>query len=805
MFLSSRQFLITLSMMFFSGCFCFAGPKFRIISSVVHGPVANAKLCINTPDTCIASDDSGYVAVEFSVPDSAAFKFSAPGYEDTIVTRVNGDTMLIAMKPFEVNDRSMEIVVVAPSVKRNEDSYRQSSVSITQSDLKTKAGGVQDIGRYIGTLPSAVSSLSKNYDNTFFVRGGRPSENIFLIDGIELENIDHFSQANGSGGPLGFVNADNVRDVQFYAGNMPVNYPSKMSSVVDIRMRNGSVQEARQTAGFELTGGLLAAEGPIRNGKSSYIFSGRYVDLTPLHKYFDQKGTVGIPKLGDIYGKVMATDGKIDLSATGILSYNKYDYSLPFAGFTDNLVFFWDSLYQKERIFQGGVGIAAHYAGETMAHEVHASFSFRDGVNADSLASFTDTFFTHRYASNPVSTDDDYRARYLVSTKSDLSLNEYDTLSIGLRASKNDYHFSRSDVSQFQGECVVCNSDGTTDTVTVSKSPMASSVSIDNAEYGFSADVKYEWGMLRGMVGVRGDYFRLLDDFAASPRLSFSLRPGMAGVFTGSVGLYHQFPTELPFQVFDFYYWVFPNTSRDSLQHAEKTLLRQAQPERCWQTSVGYDKFLWHSIETRLEAYYKWYYHDYHFLGPGSQEVFYWNTEGHLALQKQNGNRRVYGMELSIGNQDYKSFFYSLSASLFDVKNRYTDGKWYDDWTAVRYTYSVALGACFFRDHTLSFSVQGSGGRPYCPLLIALDCIDRPYLIYDPGVSYYAARMDNLIATNMKYSFTKRIGRFGIGSFIEVLNLLDYKPALEYQFNGVGFTEIKPFGFTPVIGCTVQW
>jgi len=52
---------------------------------------------------------------------------------------------------------------------------------------------------------------------------------------------------------------------------------------------------------------------------------------------------------------------------------------------------------------------------------------------------------------------------------------------------------------------------------------------------------------------------------------------------------------------------------------------------------------------------------------------------------------------------------------------------------------------------------------------------------------------------------TKRVGRFTVESFLEILNVLNYQPTLEYQFNGVNFTEIKPFGYTPVAGCTVRW
>jgi hypothetical protein len=334
-------------------------------------------------------------------------------------------------------------------------------------------------------------------------------------------------------------------------------------------------------------------------------------------------------------------------------------------------------------------------------------------------------------------------------------------------------------------------------------------VGFDNEEYGISVDYKNEWGMLRSVFGFRGEYFRLLNKFAPSPRISFSLRPPGAGVFSASAGLYRQFPAELPFQVFDFLYWWhygdMVRISDDSLGRAGKELLQQAQPSRCWQTSIGYDKFLWGAVETRLEAYFKWYDREYHYIAPSYQQLFTFSSEGRLVLKEQDGKRRAYGIEWWIGNPDDKSFFYSLGASLFNVKNLYNDGKWFDDWTAVRYTYSVSLGACLFSSHTLSFSAQGSGGRPYCPQTIVYDCWDRPCPVYKTDASYYSGRLEKIILTNMRYSFARKIRRFRVELFAEILNLINYRPTLEYQFNSIGFTEVKPFGRIPVLGCVVHW
>ena len=161
-------------------------------------------------------------------------------------------------------------------------------------------------------------------------------------------------------------------------------------------------------------------------------------------------------------------------------------------------------------------------------------------------------------------------------------------------------------------------------------------------------------------------------------------------------------------------------------------------------------------------------------------------------------------MELSLGNQRDSTFFYSLGMSLFDVENLYEDGSWYDDWANVRYTYSVSLGLRLLGDHVVSFSFQGAGGRPYCPEKIAMDCIQRKSAVYDSAAGYFSRRLDRLVAVHLRYSFQKRIRRLEIESSLEILNMLDYRPTLDYRFNGDRFIAIKPFGFTPIVGCKIR-
>jgi hypothetical protein len=143
------------------------------------------------------------------------------------------------------------MVVKASRAPRDTGIRQHSSVSFSSKEIKTSAGAVGDISRYLTTMSSIVSSLGDKFDNTLYVRGGRPTEVSFVVDGIEFENINHFSQANGSGGPIGFLNFEFIKSVRFYPGNIPVSYPDKISSIVDIDMRSGSFSTVKSSAGLK--------------------------------------------------------------------------------------------------------------------------------------------------------------------------------------------------------------------------------------------------------------------------------------------------------------------------------------------------------------------------------------------------------------------------------------------------------------------------------------------------------------------------------------------------------------------------
>ena len=155
---------------------------------------------------------------------------------------------------------------------------RSSSMGTEKLDIKETSKiptlfGERDVLKIIQLLPGIKSAGEGN--GNFHVRGGGADQNLVLLDEAPVYNPSHV---------LGFFstfNGDVVKDVTIIKGNSPAQYGGRLSSVLDVRMREGNNQEFQTSGGLGLITSRLAIEGPIQKNKSSFLISGRrsYADL----------------------------------------------------------------------------------------------------------------------------------------------------------------------------------------------------------------------------------------------------------------------------------------------------------------------------------------------------------------------------------------------------------------------------------------------------------------------------------------------------------------------------------------------
>ncbi len=170
---------------------------------------------------------------------------------------------------------SVEVIV---SAEQEDDNLRNTEIGVEKIDIKEVEKlpvifGEKDILKTIQLLPGVKSAGEGN--SGFFVRGGSADQNLIILDEAPVYNASHL---------LGFFstfNSDALKDVTIIKGNPPAQYGGRLSSVLDVKMKEGNNQKYNVTGGIGLISSRLSIEGPIQKDKSSFIVSGRrtYADI----------------------------------------------------------------------------------------------------------------------------------------------------------------------------------------------------------------------------------------------------------------------------------------------------------------------------------------------------------------------------------------------------------------------------------------------------------------------------------------------------------------------------------------------
>lgn len=256
----------------------------RVIDKFSRQPVPNASVTVYGRTGQGASTDSaGVFCIEHVAPGICQLSVSCVGYKNALSPEyiVSAKLPSVEIELEENTSKLEEVTVTAGSFRRVKNSPVSLQI-IGLGEIEKSPGGNRDISRIVRSYPG-VSFSPIGYRNDLIVRGGAPSENRFYLDGIEIPNINHFATQGASGGPVSILNADLIREVQFYTGAFPADKGGALSSVMDIRLRDGNVDDNSFKATLGASEVSLSGSGHL-GGNTTYLFSVRQSYLQLLFK-----------------------------------------------------------------------------------------------------------------------------------------------------------------------------------------------------------------------------------------------------------------------------------------------------------------------------------------------------------------------------------------------------------------------------------------------------------------------------------------------------------------------------------------
>ena len=232
----------------------------------------------------------GFFSLTLQASDSVFLVIKYIGYQPKVFNlKLDRDIKLdIKLSP-SIDLKTVEIV--EERIERIEEQTQMSAIEIPISQIKFIPAllGEVDVLKSMQLLPGVQSGSEGS--SGLYVRGGGPDQNLILLDGAPVYNASHLF------GFFSIFNTDAIKNVQLTKGGFPARYGGRLSSIVEINMKEGNMNKISGEGSLGLVASKLTLEGPIIKNKASFIVSGRrtYVDILarPIIKAQMQGGSVG--------------------------------------------------------------------------------------------------------------------------------------------------------------------------------------------------------------------------------------------------------------------------------------------------------------------------------------------------------------------------------------------------------------------------------------------------------------------------------------------------------------------------------
>lgn len=243
-----------------------------------------ASIALKGTNSGVQTNTYGFYAITLP-PGEYTFVFSYIGYEQQEHTIQLKGSMAMSALLIPKSYQAREVVITDKRRDQNVKNTEMGKIVLTTEQIKKLPAlmGEVDPLKTMQLLPGIQSAGEGNAG--FYVRGGGPDQNLILLDEAPVYNTGHLF------GFFSIFNADAIKDVTLIKGGMPANYGGRLSSVLDVTMKDGNNQRFQMEGGIGAIASRLSLQGPIQRNKSSYMISARRTYADILAKPFINKNS----------------------------------------------------------------------------------------------------------------------------------------------------------------------------------------------------------------------------------------------------------------------------------------------------------------------------------------------------------------------------------------------------------------------------------------------------------------------------------------------------------------------------------
>ncbi|NNE28708.1 MAG: TonB-dependent receptor [Saprospiraceae bacterium] len=658
-----------------------------IIQGTVNDKFSNeaisfANVLVLGTDKGATTNLDGNYRVEGLEPGVYNVRASFVGFQEVILYEIQVYNNKPVQVDFQLEKASLDLeeVVVKASPFRKTEESPVSLRSIGVSEIRRNPGANRDISRVIQSLPGVTSTAS--FRNDLIIRGGAPNENRFYLDDVEVPNINHFSTQGASGGPVGLINVDFIREVDFYSGAFPANRGNALSSVFNFKQKDGRTDRLGVSAIVGASDFGATLQGPVGE-KGNFILSSRRSYLQFLFKALD------LPFLP---------------------IYNDFQAKLKF------------KLDEKSEIYFLGLGAIDNFELNLEANETEEQQYILDALPVNNQWNYTNGLVYKRYQENGYLTF--VLSRNMLNNEATKYLRNDDTdpenLILNYKSQEIENKFRVEKTSRFDNYKVnfgagyeyVKYNNSTFNRIYTSSGPETVDYfsDLDFSKYYFFGQLSRKWmeDRLTISVGLRYDGNSYSSEMS-NPFQHFSPRASLAFALSNSFsinfnsGVYYQLP---PYTVLGYKedgVLVNKNLGADYIRNDQVVAGLE------WNTASA-SKFT-------LEGYWKRYY-NYPFLLRDSISLA--NLGGDFGIIGNepatfNNDGRSYGLELLFQQRLFKGFYGIASYTLGRSEFQDSDGNYLPSSWDSRHIANLTLGKQFGKNWEIGIALRYQSALPITP------------------------------------------------------------------------------------------
>ncbi|WP_051313114.1 TonB-dependent receptor plug domain-containing protein [Sporocytophaga myxococcoides] len=220
-----------------------------------------------------ASDTSGFYSLSFETSDTLEVVFLMHGYNTQKL--MVWDSQVLDIKLVSEHNLLKEITILGEDTSYLSSDVQMSKINLSMKQVNSVPSlfGERDVIKVLQLMPGVQKGREGN--TAMYVRGGGPDQNLIMLDGMLFYNASHLY------GFFSLFNSDVLQNVEFTKGAFPARYGGKLSSVLDMTMKEGNKKEYHGEAGIGILSSKLMLEGPIKKDKCFFIIGARrsYMDL----------------------------------------------------------------------------------------------------------------------------------------------------------------------------------------------------------------------------------------------------------------------------------------------------------------------------------------------------------------------------------------------------------------------------------------------------------------------------------------------------------------------------------------------